>query len=105
VHQRQPRPGDLVFFRETYDRNRDGERNDGLTHIGVVEAVAKDGTVTFIHRGGGGVKRSVMNLKRPDARGDKRSGYFNDWLRRSSDADRAYLTGELFAGYAAVSRM
>jgi peptidoglycan DL-endopeptidase CwlO len=31
----RPVPGDLVFFRETYDQNRDGRRNDGLTHVGI----------------------------------------------------------------------
>ena len=28
-----PVPGDLVFFTETYDKNRDGARNDGLTVV------------------------------------------------------------------------
>lgn len=105
LHHRMPRPGDLVFFRETYDRNGDGLRNDGLTHIGVVESVDADGTITFIHRGGGGVKRSRMNLSCPDRHGGRREGILNDYLRRATDSDRAYLTGELFAGYASAGRM
>src|SRR5262249_47276628 len=36
---RKPEPGDIAFFRETYDRNRDGARNDGLTHVALVESV------------------------------------------------------------------
>lgn len=99
LHKRRPRPGDLVFFRETYDRNRDGRRNDGLTHIAVVESVAPDGTVTFVHRGGKGVSRSRMNLKAP--RDKKR----NDYLRSADRRTRAYLTGELFAVYASPEKL
>ncbi len=103
VHQRAPRPGDLVFFRETYDRNRDGKRNDGMTHIGVVEQVELDGTVTFIHRGGKGVSRSRMNLERPTVFREGHDGpVLNDYLRPRSKRERAYLTGELFVAYASV---
>ena len=103
---RLPRPGDLVFFRDTWDRNGDGKAwNDGLTHIGVVEAVGRDGTVTFIHRAGGGVKRGRMNLRFPDRRGGRTDGVLNDYLRRATDRDRAYLTGELFEDFAASRRM
>ena len=34
-----PRPGDLAFFHDTYDRNRDGRANDPYTHVALVEAV------------------------------------------------------------------
>lgn len=101
--RRWPRPGDLVFFRETYDRNRDGRRNDGLTHIGVVERVAPDGTVTFVHRAGGGVKRSKMNLHQPSLRRDAKGRVLNDYLRRTERrATHPRLAGELFAGFATV---
>jgi len=99
LHKRRPRPGDLVFFRETYDRNRDGRRNDGLTHIAVVERVASDGTVTFVHRGGKGVSRSRMNLWAP--RDKKR----NDYLRAAGQQTRAYLTAELFSTYASPDKL
>ncbi|HEX8700858.1 MAG TPA: CHAP domain-containing protein [Myxococcaceae bacterium] len=101
VHKGKPKPGDLVFFRETYDRNRDGRRNDGLTHIGVVERVESDGTVHFVHRGSKGVARVRMNLKRPTTYRDRKGGeVVNDYLRAASRKQRAYLTGELFAGFA-----
>jgi hypothetical protein len=98
----EPRPGDLVFFRETYDRNRDGRRNDGLTHIGVVERVEPDGTVTFVHRAGKGVKRARLNLHQPSLRRDARGRVLNDYLRRSERATHPRLAGELFAGFATV---
>jgi len=94
LHGREPRPGDLVFFRETYDRDRDGRTDDGLTHIGVVDSVQPDGTVHFIHRSGRGVTRERMNPYRP------RDRSVNDWLRVRSHRAPAALTGELFVGYA-----
>lgn len=103
LHAR-PRPGDLVFFRETYDRNRDGRRNDGLTHIGVVERVERDGTVTFVHRAGGGVKRAKLHLRKPALRRDAKGRVLNDYLRRSEKTVRPRLAGELLAGFATVDQ-
>ena len=101
VHKGKPRPGDLVFFRETYDRNRDGRRNDGLTHVGVVERVEPNGTVFFVHRGSKGVARVRMNLRHPTTHRARKAGdVVNDYLRAASRKQRAYTTGELFAGFA-----
>jgi hypothetical protein len=106
LHLRRPRPGDLVFFRETYDRNRDGLRNDGMTHIGVVERIEPDGTVTFIHRGSKGIARSRMNLLFPRTHRVGTGGpVFNDYLRAASKGQRAWLTGELFVGFASPVRL
>lgn len=102
-HGGRPLPGDLVFFRETYDQNRDGHSNDGLTHIGIVEDVDSLGTVTVIHRVSRGVVRYRMNLTRPDLRRDPRTGrVLNDYLRHSGPGRRELLTGQLFAAYATV---
>jgi hypothetical protein len=100
--RQQPRPGDLVFFRETYDRNRDGRRNDGLTHIGVVERVSEDGLVTFVHRADGGVKRSKLHLYQRQVRRDGQGRVLNDWLRRADGQGRGKLAGELLVGFATV---
>lgn len=99
IHTDAPQPGDLVFFRETYDRNRDGLRNDGLTHIAVVESVSLDGEVVFIHRGAKGVERSRMFVAEP------LSKERNDVLRMASKKERAKLTGELFVDFAASSKL
>ena len=99
----RPMPGDLVFFRETYDLNRDGRLNDGLTHIGIVEDVDAEGTVTVIHRVSRGVVRYRMNLANPDVRVDRATGrVYNDALRHSGPGRREVLTGQLFAGYATL---
>lgn len=61
-----PRPGDVVFFDNTYDKNRNGKRDDPLTHVGIVSQIDEEGTVTFIHGGTSrGVLRETLNLKYP----------------------------------------
>ncbi|WP_155893891.1 CHAP domain-containing protein [Cystobacter fuscus] len=104
LHRKTPQPGDIIFFRETYDRNRDGLRNDGVTHVGVIESVARDGTVVFVHRGGKGVGRARMNLR--NARHQGMGGrVLNDYIRRAEQGESARLTSELFVGYASSSRL
>lgn len=99
----RPTPGDLVFFRETYDQNRDGRRNDGLTHVGLVESVDAKGTVTVIHRVSRGVVRYRMNLARPHLPRDPKTGeVLNDLLRHPGPNREPVLTGQLFAAFGAV---
>ncbi|HYH94846.1 CHAP domain-containing protein [Hyalangium sp.] len=99
----RPVPGDLVFFRDTYDQNRDGRRNDGLTHVGVVDQVDADGTVTVIHRVNRGVVRYRMNLSKPKVAKDPSTGkILNDTLRAPGPGRTFALTGQLFAAYASV---
>jgi hypothetical protein len=90
-----PRPGDLAFFHDTYDRNRDRRPGDRFTHVALVEAV--DGSsVVLVHRGTRGVERLRMDLSRPSDRGA------NDRLRVERPADAPgtrYLSGQLFAAY------
>jgi hypothetical protein len=108
-----PSPGDLVFFDDTWDRNGNGRRDDPLTHVGLVEWVEVDGTVTFLHRGGRGVVRAHLNLRLPDRVQGDGGRPLNAPLRaRASKADLGpALAGQLFAGYgrigidAAVARM
>jgi len=105
-HQKVPAIGDLVFFSNTYDRNRDGRPNDPLTHVGIVERVAQDGTVTFVHRVRRGVLRYKLNRFKPHERRDPQSGkVLNHYLkygRRKRDGKR--LTGELFHAFATIVR-
>ncbi|WP_395849386.1 CHAP domain-containing protein [Cystobacter fuscus] len=104
LHRKAPQPGDVIFFRETYDRNRDGLRNDGVTHVGVIESVARDGTVVFVHRGGKGVGRARMNLRHAGHQGTG-GRVLNDYIRKAEQGDRARLTSELFVGYASSGRL
>jgi peptidoglycan DL-endopeptidase CwlO len=98
-----PSPGDLAFFRDTYDQNRDGVLNDGLTHVALVEAVDEDGTVLIIHRVHRGVMRYRMNLRHPELHTDPRTGRpLNDYLRGSSGTSRPMLTAQLFVAFASI---
>jgi hypothetical protein len=98
----RPIAGDLVFFKETYDLNRDGEVNDGLTHIGLVEKVEDDGTVTVIHRVARGVVRYRMNLEYRNSAVSSAGRPVNDYLRLAGAKNRPQLTAQLFAGYATL---
>lgn len=98
----RPLPGDLVFFKETYDLNRDGQRNDGLTHVGLVEDVEADGTVLIIHRVARGVVRYRMNLAHPTHLRGADGKRLNDWLRTEAPGSKPRLTAELFAGFATL---
>ncbi|OGW49970.1 MAG: hypothetical protein A2V62_07795 [Nitrospirae bacterium RBG_19FT_COMBO_58_9] len=96
-------PGDLVFFDNTWDFNRDGKVNDPLTHVGIVERQEPDGTVIFISRVAGAVERYHMNLVLPHVHKTADGRVLNDYLRRKDaidPADTDYLTGELFAQFA-----
>jgi hypothetical protein len=96
------RPGDLVFFDNTWDYNRDGKTNDPLTHVGIVERQDPDGTVTFISRVAGAVERYHMNLGLPHVYRTAEGKILNDHIRRRDTGDPSvagHLTGELFAGF------
>jgi hypothetical protein len=95
-------PGDLVFFHNTWDFNRDDRFNDPLTHVGVVEGVERDGTVVFVSRVSGGIERYRMNLRMPDTHRTSDGRVLNDYMRRKEFRDpeaTQYLTGQLFAAF------
>jgi hypothetical protein len=98
------RPGDLVFFDNTWDFNGDGKLNDPLTHVGVVERVKADGTVVFISRVTTTIARYRMNLGLPHVHKTAKGRVLNDYIRRKRPTDpdeMGRLTGELFAFYGA----
>lgn len=94
-----PAPGDLVFWHDTYDQNRNRKADDRLTHVGIVDRV-EGAAVHFIHRGGKGVARGVMTLARRHEATDADGRRLNSTLRaRSHPVRRGGLAGELFAGF------
>jgi probable lipoprotein NlpC len=99
-------PGDLVFFHNTWDFNRDGLPNDPLTHVGVVEKVEHDGTVVFVSSVSAGIERYRMNLKHPDTHKAADGRVLNDFLRRKHAGDSRgtyYLAGRLFAAFGTLA--
>ena len=99
-----PEPGDLIFFHDTYDRDRDGRADDRFTHVGVVEYVSK-GTVVFLHRGSRGVVRAAMNQAHPDQEVGPDGLRMNSPIRdrRAPLRDDRTLAGQLFAGYGRIA--
>lgn len=96
------RPGDLIFFDNTWDYNGDGLVNDPLTHVGIVERQEEDGTVIFISRVAGAIQRYRMNLALPHVHRTAEGRVLNDYIRRKDLDDSintAYLTGQLFAAF------
>ncbi|HSA23252.1 MAG TPA: hypothetical protein P5076_17475 [Myxococcota bacterium] len=102
---RVPQVGDLVFFDHTWDRNRNGRADDALTHVGIVERVDPDGTITFLHRVKRGELRYRMNLFHPALRREPKTGkVLNHYLRVGADHGSGRLTGQLFHDFATVFR-
>lgn|GEM_PF-1297340 len=99
LHDDEPLPGELVFFRNTTDYNRDGRENDGLTHIGIVESVEPGGTVHVIHRNSRGIVRENMTLDMPLVHKDRTGSVLNHWLRGQPSPR---LMSELFVTYGRV---
>ncbi len=100
---RNPAPGDLVFFDNTYDRNRNGKLDDTFTHLGIVEKVLPGGTLQIVHLGNAGIGRIQMTLSRPNVYRDADTGeILNHKLRRQRNVDPArtrYLAAQLFHAF------
>ena len=96
--KRLPRTGDLIFFNNTYDMNKNGKWDDYLTHVALVTGIEEDGTVVHIHHVSRGVQRYRLNLNRKGVYKDGKKPV-NDFLRRRPkwDQDRTkYLSENLF---------
>ncbi|TVR67241.1 MAG: hypothetical protein EA427_14380 [Spirochaetaceae bacterium] len=64
-----PRKGDVVFWDNTYDRNRNGLWDDKLTHAGVIVDIDANGTISYVHHHYRlGIIVEQMNLERPEDR-------------------------------------
>mgnify|MGYP006289058835 CR=1 FL=1 len=62
-----PKPGDIIFWDDTWDRNEDGRWNDPLTHTGMVVHTSRWGTIDYVHLNyRKGIVFERMNLKEPD---------------------------------------
>ncbi len=99
ILKNHPKGGDLVFFHNTYDRNRNGKMDDLLTHVGIVEKIEGD-TIYFIHHLESLIIRSCMNLTQPKISIDKATNQrINHMLRKAQSGFRAFNAAELFAGF------
>lgn len=99
------RVGDVAFFDDTFDADRDGRANDELTHVAVVVRVDGDGTIVMVHRAKtAGIEEIHMDLSAPDRYKDGEH-VRNDYLavRGWSNETGGRLTGQLFHGFASFA--
>jgi hypothetical protein len=103
-HRKEPELGDLAFFDQTYDRNRNGRLDDELTHVAVVIEVQNDGTVVLAHSGTRtGRSELRMNLHHPHDHVDADGEEINGWLRQSRGSDpprTPHLAAECWRAFA-----
>ena len=101
-----PLPGDVIFWDNTYDKNKNKKWDDELIHIGIVIAVDKDGTIDYIHLNYiTGVVIAHMNLFHPNVKTVKRNGKtitINSPMRMRKDIylnPKKYLSSHLFRSF------
>ena len=103
-HRKLPHAGDIAFFDNTYDRNRNGKPDDELTHVAIVLSVSSDGTILMAHGGSSQGRTTLrMNLLQPQSRNDADGNEINSFLRRQKSTDPSgmkYLASELWKGFA-----
>lgn len=95
-------PGDLIFWDNTYDRNRNGRLDDPLTHVAIAERVDADGTIHYLHRGSRGVTVGYLNLARPEQQRDETGKPVNSGIRQrrpGDPPDARYLASQLFVAF------
>lgn len=77
-----PLPGDLIFWDNTYDANKNGKVDDELTHVGLVVAVDEGGLIHYVHHHYRlGAVMEYMNLLTPDDDFDASGRRINSAMR------------------------
>ncbi len=98
---KKPVVGDIIFFDNTYDRNKNKKVDDILTHVGIVINVNEEQTVTFIHAGTSkGIKVSYLNMRKPSVY-KKNGKIYNSFLRYRYKWDKKdkRLAAQLVRGF------
>lgn len=96
--------GDLIFFNNTYDKNRNRRLDDFFTHIAIVVGVDKNRTIKYVHRSSNGIEYGYMNL-RFKHRYKFKGRVVNSFLREQRKFDTRntkYYSGELFFAFGTV---
>ncbi len=66
IYESSPKKGDVIFFDNSYDENKDGILNDKLTGIGFIVEVDKEETIHYLTKTSKGIEMKQMNLKMKD---------------------------------------
>lgn len=92
------KPGDLIFFRDTADLNGNGQPDDGVTLVGVVERLRGTHAV-FIAQRAGKVRRMAVDAARPLVIRDGAGEVINTRLVRWPGSDTPWTTGQCLFGF------
>lgn len=108
----EPRPGDLLFWDDTFDRSRNGRWGDQLTHVAIVVGVDEYGTISFVHHNyRRGIVIETMNLRYPDvhtAETDNGTAVLNAPMRMRRDRHiqpESWLASHLYRDAAELYRI
>jgi hypothetical protein len=108
---REPKPGDVVFWSNTYDRNGNGKLyDDGLTHAGIVIETEEDGTVHYLHESySRGVVIAFFNYRHPDEAKGPDGKIWNSPMFLGSnygkpDNPPRWLSGDLLSAFGDAAR-
>ncbi len=111
-HDLVPRPGDVIFWDNTWDANGDGRLDDDpLTHAGVVMSVDPDGTIHYVHEHViKGVTVEAMNLQHPRDYYDPLGRIINNAMAMNSGISRRdnpahWTSGDLWDSFGDVLRV
>ncbi|NPU99920.1 MAG: hypothetical protein HPY53_00935 [Brevinematales bacterium] len=112
VYQAQiAKPGDIIFFDNTYDVNKNKKWDDPLSHVGIVESIGKHGTISYIHYTSKGVDRDTMNLYYPKThafvkKSSKEKIIINSYLKKKKKGekypDKQYISAFFFHSFAHI---
>ena len=107
-----PRPGDIIFWDNTWDANGDGIlTDDPRTHAGIVLSVDKDGTIHYVHEHIiKGVTIEAMNLLHPGDYYGPQGRIINNALAMNSGISRRknpprWTSGDLFDSFGDILRV
>lgn len=103
-------PGDLIFFDNTYDKNKNQAWDDPLSHIGIVEKIEKHGTISYIHFSNEGVTRYKINLYYPNTYAFRQKNgkllVINSYLRKNNSEGypkNHYISSFFFRSFAHIN--
>lgn len=98
---RKLKPGQVIFFHNTIDANKDGRNNDWYTYVAIVDEVDGVGTAKLSSSKNGRRHRFVMNMNHHNMHETDSGMTLNAQLRARHKSDlpyTQYLAGELYAG-------
>lgn len=102
-------PGDMIFFDNTYDVNRNGIWDDPLSHIGIISGTGRHKTLFYIHFGNKGVEERRINLVYPNTHAfrqkDGKLYIINSYLRRNRGEGyekKEYVASSFYRAFAHI---